>query len=71
MSVTREHASKKKKKKKKEDIVVCNIQRFLKERKNIVVVIEQNVLKHMADFGIEFGFEEVVFGIRCTERVVS
>lgn len=41
------------------------------ERKNIVAMIEQNVLKHMADFGIEFGFEEVVFGIRCTERVVS
>lgn len=41
------------------------------ERKNTVVVIEQNALKHMANFGIEFGFEKVVFGIRCTERVVS
>ena len=38
--------------KKKEDIVVCNIQRFLKERKNMVVVIGQNALKHMANFGI-------------------
>lgn len=69
MSVTREHANKKTKK--KEDIVVCNIQRFLKERKNMVVVIGQNALKHMANFGIEFGFEKVVFGIRCTEGVVS
>lgn len=58
-------------KQKEEDIVVCNIQRFLKERKNTVVVIEQNALKHMANFGIELGFEKVVFGIRCTERVVS
>ena len=37
----------------------------------MVVVIGQNALKHMANFGIEFGFEKVVFGIRCTERVVS
>ena len=37
MPVTRDHANKKT----KEDIIVCNIQRFLKERKNIVVVIER------------------------------